>query len=126
MGGHVVAVIGTPLDKAYPAENKLLQEEIYRDHLLVSQFRNGQRVFRNHFPERNKLMAALSDGTVIIEAGETSRTLHQAAECVRIGRWLFLAQAVIDDKSLSWPTRFTSYEKYRVLRRTEDLLAVLS
>ena len=123
--GRVVAVIGTPLDKAYPAENKHLQEEIYRNHLLISQFHPGQRVFPSHFPERNKLMAALSDATVIIEAGETSGTLHQAAECLRQGRWLFIAQAVIDDKSLSWPARFTSHEKCRVLKVTEDLLSVL-
>lgn len=123
VGGKVVAVIGTPIDKAYPAENKRLQEEIYRDHLLISQFHPGQRVFPSHFPERNKLMAALSDGTVIIEAGETSGTIHQAAECVRLGRWLFVAQAVMDDLSLSWPKRFESYEKFRVLRKTEDLLA---
>jgi DNA processing protein len=124
--GHVVAVIGTPIDKAYPAENRLLQEEIHRNHLLISQFEPGKPVFRTHFPERNKLMAALSDATVIIEAGETSGTLHQAAECVRQGRWLFIAQAVMDDKSLSWPTRFVSYDKCRVLRRTEDLLSVLT
>ena len=68
-------------------------------------------------------MAALSDGTVIIEAGETSGTIHQAAECVRLGRWLFVAQAVMDDLSLSWPKRFEGYEKFRVLRKTEDLLA---
>lgn len=125
VGGRVVAVIGTPIDKAYPAENKRLQEDIYKNHLLVSQFHPGQRVFPSHFPERNKLMAALSDGTVIIEAGETSGTLHQAAECVRLGRWLFIAQAVIEDTSLSWPKRFETYEKFRVLRKTDDLLAVL-
>jgi DNA processing protein len=122
VGGRVVAVIGTPIDKAYPAENKRLQEEIYREHLLISQFHPGQRVFPSHFPERNKLMAALSDGTVIIEAGETSGTIHQAAECVRLGRWLFVAQAVMDDLSLSWPKGFEGYDKFRVLRKTEDLL----
>jgi DNA processing protein len=123
IGGRVVAVIGTPIDKAYPAENKRLQEEIYRDHLLISQFYPGKRVFQSHFPERNKLMAALSDGTVIIEAGETSGTLHQAAECVRLGRWLFIAQAVMDDSDLSWPKRFESYDKFRILRKTVDLLS---
>jgi DNA processing protein len=123
--GRVVAVIGTPLDKAYPAENKRLQEEIYREHLLISQFALGQRVFENHFPERNKLMAALSDGTVIIEAGETSGTLHQAAECVRLGRWLFIAQAVMDDSSLTWPRRFEAYEKCLVLRDVTDILGAL-
>jgi DNA processing protein len=126
VGGHVVAVIGTPLDKAYPAENKRLQEEIYRKHLLVSQFRPGQRVFPSHFPERNKLMAALSDGTAIIEAGDTSGTLHQAAECVRLGRWLFIAQAVMDDSTLTWPRRFETYERCRVLRDVTDILSALN
>jgi DNA processing protein len=125
-GGKVVAVIGTPLDKAYPAENKHLQEEIYRFHLLISQFRPGQRVFRSYFPERNKLMAALSDGTAIIEAGDTSGTLHQAAECVRQGRWLFVAQSVMDDTELSWPQRFSRYEKFRAFGRTEDILEALA
>jgi DNA processing protein len=124
-GGRVVAVIGTPLDKAYPAENKALQEEIFRNHLLVSQFRSGQRVFKTHFPERNKLMAALSDGTAIVEAGETSGTLHQAAECVRLGRWLFIAQTVLDNPELTWPKRFSDYEKFRALRTTEDVISAL-
>jgi DNA processing protein len=125
VGGRVVAVIGTPLDKAYPAENKRLQEEIYHEHLLISQFRPGERVFPNHFPERNKLMAALSDGTAIIEAGETSGTLHQAAECVRLQRWLFVAQSVMDDTTLSWPRRFEVYERFRVFRDAGVILSAL-
>ena len=124
-GGRVVAVIGTPIDKAYPAENKRLQEEIYREHLLISQFPPGTRTFPSSFPERNKLMAALSDATAIIEAGETSGTLHQAAECVRLGRWLYIAQSVVDDPALTWPKRFTEYERFRVLRNTQDVLASL-
>jgi DNA processing protein len=123
--GRVVAVIGTPLDKAYPAENKRLQEEIYREHLLISQFHSGQRVFPSHFPERNKLMAALSDATAIIEAGDTSGTLHQAAECVRLGRWLFIAKTVMDDSSLTWPKRFETYEKCRVLKDVTDILTAV-
>jgi DNA processing protein len=123
--GRVVAVIGTPLDKAYPSENRRLQEQIYQEHLLVSQFPSGRRVFPSYFPERNKLMAALSDGTVIIEAGETSGTLHQAAECVRLGRWLFIAQAVMEDSTLTWPRKFEKYENCRVLKDVTDILAAL-
>ena len=70
-------------------------------------------------------MAALSDGTAIIEAGESSGTLHQAAECVRLGRWLFITQAMMDDTSLSWPRKFAQYEKFRVLSKTEDVLGAL-
>ena len=65
-GGRTIAVIGTPLDKAYPAKNARLQETIYRDHLLISQFSPGTRTFRASFPQRNKLMATLTDATVVM------------------------------------------------------------
>ena len=55
-------------------------------------------MFQSNFPERNRLMAAISDATVIVEASDTSGSLHQAAECVRLGRWLFT-----EDPSLRWP-----------------------
>jgi len=124
-GGRVVAVIGTPIDKAYPAENKALQERIYREHLLVSQFAPGERVFPSNFPERNKLMAALSDATAIIEAGDTSGTLHQAAECVRLGRVLFIAKNVVDDPTLQWPKRFLPEPTVKTLVATEDVLRAI-
>ena len=124
-GSKVIAVIGTPIDKAYPAENKKLQEEIYTNHLLISQFTPGSRVFPSHFPLRNRLMALLTDASVIVEAGETSGTLHQAAECVRLGRWLFIARSVVENPALSWPKTFISYEKCRVLTQTADILGAL-
>jgi DNA processing protein len=121
-GGRVTAVIGTPINKAYPAKNAELQETIYRDHLLISQFPIGTRTFRSHFPERNRLMAAVSDATVVIEASDTSGTLHQSAECMRLGRWLFISRSVADDPSLTWPAKFLGYEKCVVLDRVEDVL----
>jgi len=124
-GGRVIAVIGTPLDKAYPPDNKRLQEKIYSEHLLVSQFPPGRRVLRSNFPERNKVMAAISGATAIIEAGETSGTLHQAAECVRLGRWLFIAKSVLDNPAFRWPARFWDYPKARPLTETADILSVL-
>lgn len=122
-GGRVAAVIGTPLDKAYPAENKRLQEEIYENHLLVSQFKHGMRTYPSHFPERNRLMAAVSDATVVIEASDSSGTLHQSAECQRFGRWLFITRAVAEDPNLSWPAKFLSYEKCVVLKDIDDVLS---
>jgi hypothetical protein len=72
-GGRTVAVIGTPLSKAYPAEHAASQERIWREHLLLTPFREGATVFRSNFPIRNRVMAAVSDATVIIEASDTSR-----------------------------------------------------
>jgi DNA processing protein len=124
-GGRVIAVIGTPIDRAYPTENRRLQERIYREHLLISQFEPGRLVFPSNFPERNKLMAALTDATAIVEAGDTSGTLHQAAECVRLGRWLFIARNLLENASLQWPLKFKHKPMVRELSETTDILRVL-
>ena len=66
--GRVIAVIGTPIDQYYPKENKSLQDEIARNHLLISQvpfYRYANESFNNHrfyFPKRNVTMSALSGG----------------------------------------------------------------
>jgi DNA processing protein len=125
--GRTIAVIGTPLDVAYPAANARLQETIYREHLLVSPFATGARVFRSNFPTRNKVMAALSDATVIMEASDTSGSLHQAAECRpdRLDRWLFISKSMVNDPRLTWPRQFLGSPKVRILSDTADVLAVL-
>jgi DNA processing protein len=123
--GRTIGVIGTPLTRAYPAENKRLQEKLYREHLLISQFPPEKRVFPSNFPERNKLMAAITDATVIIEATDESGSLHQAAECTRLGRWLFIAKSVADNPSLRWPKDFLHYSTTRVLINTSEILQVL-
>lgn len=124
-GGRVIAVIGTPITKVSPSPNKRLQELIYREHLLISQFEPNKPVFPGNFPERNKLMAALCDATAIIEASDTSGSLHQAAECVRLNRWLFIAKSLLDDQHLRWPRDFVTYENTKVLKETSDILQVL-
>lgn len=122
-GGRTIAVIGTPLSKAYPAEHAALQTEIWQKHLLISPFREGDRVFKSNFPQRNRVMAALSDATVIIEASEGSGTLHQAAECQRLKRWLFITRTVADDPKLEWPKRFIGHPYVAVLNDTGDILS---
>lgn len=124
-GGNTISVIGTPLSKAYPAENAALQEWIYNEHLLISPFRDGEPVFRGNFPKRNRVMAALSDATVIVEASDTSGTLHQAAECQRLGRWLFIMKSVAEDPALKWPTSFIGKDRVAVLASTKDILDVI-
>jgi hypothetical protein len=59
--------------------------------ITICPWKNG---FQSNFPERNRLMAAISDATVIFEASATSGSLHQAAECVRLDRWLFIAESL--------------------------------
>lgn len=125
VGGPTAAVIGTPLDKVYPAENTELQDEIAREFLLISQFPRGTRTFPSDFPKRNRLMAAVTDASIIVEASDTSGTLHQAKECVRLGRWLFIMRSVVEDARLKWPARFLREPKVKVLALPSDVLSVL-
>lgn len=130
-GGKTIAVIGTPVDKAYPVAHAELQERIYRDHLLVSPFAKGTEVFPSNFPERNKVMAAISDATCIVEASNTSGSLHQARECVRLKRWLFIMANNLKSPTVTWPERFihpanrSEAERVRVIESIEDITTVL-
>lgn len=105
-GGRTIAVLGTPLEKAYPIENAKLQELIYREHLVVSQFEAGHATHKSDFVLRNRTMALLSHASVIVEAGDTSGTLSQAAETQRLGRPLFIMRSVLTMPGLAWPDRF--------------------
>ena len=108
-GGRTMAVLGTPLDQAYPKANAELQALIGREHLLVTQFAVGHPVQPKNFPLRNRTMALLTDATIIVEAGETSGTVHQGWEALRLGRLLFLLESVASDPQLSWPKEMIRY-----------------
>jgi DNA processing protein len=108
-GGSTIAVLGTALDEVFPKENADLQEQIGREHLLVSQFPSGQPTLRKNFPIRNRTMALLTDATVIVEAGEKSGTRHQGWECLRLGRILFLLESVANNRDLTWPQEMIGY-----------------
>lgn len=105
-GGRTIAVIGTPLDRVYPREHADLQECIAREHLLVSQFSEGTRTFPSSFVARNRVMARLSHASVIVEAGDSSGSLSQAAETQRGGRPLFFMKSVLEKPGLEWPLKF--------------------
>jgi DNA processing protein len=107
-GGRTIAVLGTPLDRAYPRENADLQSEIMKNHLAISQFRVGQPVTRSNFPIRNRIMALISDATIIVEAGEQSGSLSQGWETLRLGRFLFLWKSLFEAK-LSWPDEMVKF-----------------
>lgn len=104
--GRTIAVIGTPLERCYPADHAELQQVIYENHLLLSQFAPGGRTFPSHFIERNRFMALICQASVIVEAGDSSGTLSQAAETQRLGRPLFIMRSVLDNKALAWPEKF--------------------
>ncbi|MDI1336124.1 MAG: DNA-protecting protein DprA [Lacunisphaera sp.] len=128
--GRVVGVIGTPIDASYPKENAALQEEIARKHLLISQvpfFRYHHEHFARkklYFPLRNETMSALSEATIIIEAGETSGTLTQARAALNQGRKLLILNSCFENRKITWPARFAEKGATRV-STMEDILREL-
>ena len=66
-------------------------------------------------------MALLADASVIVEAGETSGSLSQGWEALRLGRALFIMKSVLDRASLEWPPKMLSYGA-QVLDEPEALL----
>jgi len=108
-GGRTIAVLGTPLDRVYPQENFQLQEIIMRHHLAISQFPIGHPTQPRDFVLRNRTMALISDASIIVEAGDSSGSLHQGWEALRLGRPLFIWKSIMNDSSLSWPKKMFEY-----------------
>jgi len=113
-------VLGTPITEYYPAENKSLQQRIADDHLVISQVpivRYSRQTFygnRLFFPERNATMSALTEATVIVEAGETSGTLIQARHAIQQQRKLFILDSCFRDPRLTWPAKYLERGAIRV------------
>jgi len=122
--GRTIAVIGTPLGVAYPTKNRDLQNLIAAKFLLISQFGPGTPTQPKNFPQRNRTMALMSHASVIIEAGESSGSLSQGWEALRLGRPLFLLQSIVENTALKWPEKLIEYGA-SVLSRTEDVLDVI-
>jgi DNA processing protein len=119
-GGRTIAVIGTPLSHSYPRENAALQRKIVSEFLVISQVpvkryeRQDHRKNRLFFPERNITMSALTEATIIVEAGETSGTLIQARAALYQRRKLFILDNCFQ-RGLSWPQKFAEKGAFRVV-----------
>ena len=76
VNGKTIAVIGTGIDKVYPKENKQLLIDIVKSGgLIISEFPIGTEPNKLNFPKRNRIISALSDGVLVVEAGQKSGAL---------------------------------------------------
>lgn len=123
-GGQTIAVLGTSLDNVYPQKNSLLQEIIMCHHLAISQFPAGYPTQPKNFVIRNRLMALISDASIIVEAGDTSGSLHQGWEALRLGRPLFIWNSIMENSSVNWPRKMIQYGAM-ILTNPEEVLDVL-
>lgn len=120
-GGKTIAVIGTPLNKVYPQKNSQLQQEIMKNHLVISQYPIGYPTTRKNFVLRNRTMALISDATIIVEAGDTSGSIHQGWEALRLGRPLFIWTSIVKNEKLTWAKDMLKYGAIELFDPIETL-----
>ena len=88
-GAGTIAVVGTGLDRVYPARHRALAQRIATDGLLVSEFAVGTPSLAENFPIRNRIIAGLARGTLVVEAAVQSGSLITARLAVESGRDVF-------------------------------------
>jgi DNA processing protein len=84
--GATIAVLGTGADIVYPASNRALADRIAQHGLLVSEFPLGTSAIPHNFPRRNRLIAALARGVLVVEAALHSGSLITARLAAELGR----------------------------------------
>ena len=88
--GGTIAVLAGGADNVYPPKNKDIYDLMSIKGLIISEMPPGQQPLRQYFPSRNRLIAGLTDCTLIMEAGAVSGTLHTASFAANQGKEVFV------------------------------------
>ncbi|GAA1822992.1 DNA-processing protein DprA [Microlunatus capsulatus] len=102
-GGPTVAVLANGVDVAYPPGNTPLFEAVARDHLVVSELPPGAHPTRVRFLARNRLIAALAQGTVVVEAALRSGARNTAGWALECGRPLMAVPGPVHSRASTAP-----------------------
>ncbi|WP_411282532.1 DNA-processing protein DprA [Gemmatimonas sp.] len=123
-GGRTVAVLGTGLDVHYPRSHRTLQERIARDGLLLTEQKPGDAGHGGTFPRRNRIIAALADVTVVVEAGKGSGALITADHALELNRMVACVPNAIDQVSSMGSNALLKMHAEPILA-IDDVLALL-
>lgn len=98
--GKTVGIVGTGLNICYPKGSGNLQIEMSRHHLIVSEYPNGTTPAKFHFPMRNRIIAGLSSGVLVVEAKKRSGSLITAQQALDYGKEVFVVPgSILDGRS---------------------------
>ncbi|PSN13447.1 DNA-protecting protein DprA [filamentous cyanobacterium CCP5] len=98
--GQTIAVLGTGVDVVYPTSNRYLYDQIAESGLLVSEYPDGTPPDRTHFPQRNRIIAGLSQAVVVTEAPERSGALITAHLANDYGRDVYALPGSLDNPQI--------------------------
>lgn len=122
-GGRTIAVQGCGIDITYPASNRKLKEQIIcSGGAVISEFPPGMEPFAHHFPIRNRIIAGLSCGTVVVEGEQHSGSLITAGIALSENRDVFAVPGGIDQQMSQAPNRLI-HDGAIMVRDVSDILA---
>jgi DNA processing protein len=96
MGGLTLAVLGGGLKRCYPASNRMLMKEIMQSGGVWSEFPLWRRADRRSFPQRNRIVAGMSEAVLVIESGSTGGSLITARMASEQGKTVYVIPGRID------------------------------
>ncbi len=96
-GGRTIAVVGTGVDRVYPARNRKLCQQLVEQGLVVSEYPAGTHAHRSHFPQRNRIIAGLCRATIVVEAPKRSGALITAYAANEYCRDVYVVPGALDN-----------------------------
>lgn len=124
-GGQTIAVLATGLNRRYPAAHTELLDRIGDTGLLVSELPPGVAPTRDRFIARNRLMAALSGGVVIPEAGVRSGSIATVLTARGLGRGVGAVPGPVTSVASSGPNELIRQGVAALVTRPDDVIALL-
>ena len=121
-GGRTLAVLGSGVDVVYPPENRGLAAEVVKAGAVVSQFPMGTAPLPYHFPARNRVIAGLTLGTVVVEAAERSGALITARLAGELGREVYAVPGNVSSAG-SQGTNSLIQDGAKLVQGWEDVVA---
>jgi DNA processing protein len=121
VGGTTLAVLGSGIDRLYPRSNVELLREIERSGSIVSEYPPGVPAEPHRFPARNRIIAALSRGVVVVEGARRSGTRITADHAIDIGADVFAVPGPVTSPLAETPLELIR-EGAILVRGAEDLL----
>ena len=123
--GTTIAVVGTGVDEIYPRENEVLYQQICKQGLIISEFSMGTQAQISNFPRRNRIISALSNGVVVVEASLHSGSLITAHLALEQGKDVFAVPGSPTENRAAGPNQLIK-EGAILTESSADILNTLS
>ena len=123
-GGTTVGVLGSGIDRVYPPENRNLFRRMREEGLLITELPPGEEPLAGNFPRRNRLIAALSEGVLVVEMGERSGAQHTVTYALELGREVFAVPGPIGSPTSAGTNQLLK-DGARLVTSSSDILEEL-